>query len=541
VRELLENTKTLFDRLHWIGLGISLGLHLLIILLGMRMKRQTNATTNTTSTNSSYGSIPFVVRQVVMGHVVIALIGYGVWHAILRSDGCQRIESGAVFTTPFPNHTAVAAAAAALEDESLSLSSLSSLTAFPERMDVLLGSRFDAPFLGIYNRMLDYHPGNQRLHTLVTQYSYSTTNSMPIPLLLTIATEGLYRDFQTPMQGVVPRILQQDYASGYWTTTIDGNGNDNKEIVMETLRRELLMEQSPFIRFMVNQLKVVLADGRFGIMRDTVMAQRFTPLFTTHWETTLLLLFGTTITKKTKATKSSSSRFVVHRVAERPSRTTYRLRNHNRILGAMAVAAPNTNNTEEDPVAVVLQVGDRVYADYERSGHFQEGTIQRIYDAQWCHVVYTGEGNGNVGDSERVFVQGLQPYRPIVQGDVVEVDIEDETFLATVTKVHPLGTYDLLFDDGEEDSYVAREFFQLPRDADVPVSLSTTTTSSTSTTTDSLVTVGQRIKGNFHGQGEWYDGYIVRVNADGTYAVDYTDGDKESAVPRPFIRLPMEQ
>jgi hypothetical protein len=342
------------------------------------------------------------------------------WHAILRSDLCQRIESGAVFTTPFPNHT--------VEESSSSSSSLL-FTTVPERSDVLLGSRFDATFLGIYNRMLDYHPGNQRLQSLVTKYS-----NVP----LHIATEGVWRELQKPFQGVVPRLLQQDFASGYWTVL-------SKDEVKETLRRELLMEQSPWIRFLAYQLKAILADGRFGTMRDTVMAQRFTPLFTTHWET-VLLLSGETPTMKTNgaaATKSPSSRFALQLVAERPSttndRNTYhRLRNH-LIVSEMTVT-PNTNTEYH-------HVGDRVYADFERSGRFHEATIQNIHNSLFCHVEYA------TGEKERVLVQSLQTYRPIVQGDAVEVDIEDELFLATVTKVHPLGTYDdLAFDDGEEPS-----------------------------------------------------------------------------------------
>ena len=93
---------------------------------------------------------------------------------------------------------------------------------------------------------------------------------------LEIATERVLRDFQTPIHGVVPRLLQQDYQSGYWTVLLD------KQEIIETVRWELLMEQSPLVQLLAYHLKAVLADGRFGIMRDTLLAQRFTPLFTTH-------------------------------------------------------------------------------------------------------------------------------------------------------------------------------------------------------------------------------------------------------------------
>ena len=271
---------------------------------------------------------------------------------------------------------------------SASASSLLTYTTVPERMDALLGSHFDTPFLGIYNRMLDYHPGNQRLQLLVQEYSNFGNSNGPL-LLLEVATAQVVRNFRTPLQGVQPRLLQQDPDSGYWTVIRD---NDQ---VHETVRRELLMEQSPLVRGLGNHVKMVLADGRFGIRRDTSMAQRFTPLFATYWET---VLFGTTTIKGNVAPKSSSAvRFgVSRRLAERPSTTTntstrhFRLRKHN-ILGDSAAAiaitaamAATTKNKNVEDLGHVLEVGDRVYAGYERSGTFLEATIQMIYDSKWC-------------------------------------------------------------------------------------------------------------------------------------------------------------
>ena len=41
---------------------------------------------------------------------------------------------------------------------------------------------------------------------------------------------------------------------------------------------------------------------------------------------------------------------------------------------------------------------------------------------------------------------------------------------------------------------------------------------------------GDRIKGNWRGRGQWYQGTVASVNADGTYRVVYDDGDRESKV-----------
>ena len=49
--------------------------------------------------------------------------------------------------------------------------------------------------------------------------------------------------------------------------------------------------------------------------------------------------------------------------------------------------------------------------------------------------------------------------------------------------------------------------------------------------------VGTRVTANWLAYGSYYTGKIVRVNADGTYAIDYDDGDKETNVSRGLIRL----
>ena len=55
--------------------------------------------------------------------------------------------------------------------------------------------------------------------------------------------------------------------------------------------------------------------------------------------------------------------------------------------------------------------------------------------------------------------------------------------------------------------------------------------------------VGQRVEGNFDGEGEWYAGCVAAVNGGAapgsaaTYDIVYDDGDEETAVRRGLIRL----
>eukprot|EP01032_Pedospumella_encystans_P018952 gene18952-21560_t len=51
------------------------------------------------------------------------------------------------------------------------------------------------------------------------------------------------------------------------------------------------------------------------------------------------------------------------------------------------------------------------------------------------------------------------------------------------------------------------------------------------------ITEGAKVEGNYRGKGKWYTGRISRVNADGTYNVDYDDGEKETRLEASLVRL----
>ena len=50
------------------------------------------------------------------------------------------------------------------------------------------------------------------------------------------------------------------------------------------------------------------------------------------------------------------------------------------------------------------------------------------------------------------------------------------------------------------------------------------------------LTVGQRVRARFAGKGHLYNGKITAINADGTYAIEYDDGDWEDALQEEFIQ-----
>lgn len=47
---------------------------------------------------------------------------------------------------------------------------------------------------------------------------------------------------------------------------------------------------------------------------------------------------------------------------------------------------------------------------------------------------------------------------------------------------------------------------------------------------------GQRVSGRYRGGHAWYEGSVLAVNEDGTLAIQYDDGDTESAVLKGLVR-----
>ena len=48
---------------------------------------------------------------------------------------------------------------------------------------------------------------------------------------------------------------------------------------------------------------------------------------------------------------------------------------------------------------------------------------------------------------------------------------------------------------------------------------------------------GQEVEARYGGESEWFPGTIKTINADGTYDIDYADGDKETKVIAEFVRV----
>ena len=156
-------------------------------------------------------------------------MAYGLLLCIERSDLALHVKSGDAFAKPFP-----------VEEFDLmnndvfgggSRTTLFSVgpTTVPETHDVLFGTRFDAPFLASFNRFLDFHPGNERYNTLVSQYAHGIPPALWDPAVRAIVETIFHKEM---VQNVSPRFLKQAHVSGHWMAL------SQKDAIEETWKHE---------------------------------------------------------------------------------------------------------------------------------------------------------------------------------------------------------------------------------------------------------------------------------------------------------------
>jgi hypothetical protein len=96
------------------------------------------------------------------------------------------------------------------------------------------------------------------------------------------------------------------------------------------------------------------------------------------------------------------------------------------------------------------------------------------------------------------------------------------------------GTFDIDYDDGEKEMFVAAEMIR-PLDAAPSPSRFGSSNSGGGGGRGSL-REGMKVEGNYRGTGRYYKGVIKRENRDGSFDIDYDDGEKEMFVAVDLIR-----
>lgn len=365
------------------------------------------------------------LQRLLITHGLLLILGLKVWYNVTTSPWAKAVVSGHALMRPFPPVDAVS------EAEALTVSR--GPTTFPVRSDVLFGTRYDAAFLGSYDRWLDFHPGNVVFRNVVanaaqTYAAYARTSPV-LRLAVVQSVAGAMHDTQG-------RLLQQDFRTGDWRILEETES-------FEAIAGELALGSDETLSFAVKNIDWIVAMKRFGPQRGTPMA-RFSQLQLWYLRKSLLLE-GEPIVLPKEITLAVSPTQELRTMSGRLTLP------HSPIDTSAANLSKRTFFSDVTPPSSKLRTGSLIWAYFDDSEEWFPGTILGESAPDW----YNGAFDDN--SIEAVHITNIRPYRPVTEGDTVkgcyERDLQD-CYTGVVTRVHPGGSISIRYPDGEVEDLV---------------------------------------------------------------------------------------
>ncbi|GBG28986.1 Cytidine deaminase [Hondaea fermentalgiana] len=209
----------------------------------------------------------------------------------------------------------------------------------------------------------------------------------------------------------------------------------------------------------------------------------------------------------------------------------------------------------EDDAGGILREGDRVEARYKGGAKWYKGKITRVNADGSYNIDYDdgdqerrvasskvrklGGGAGRGGSPRRggrdEFDTEDDAGGVLREGDRVEARYKggSKYYKGKISRINADGSYNIDYDDGDQERRIApskvRKLGGSPRRGGRP-------SSDTEDDAGGVLREGDRVEARYKGGSKYYKGKISRVNADGSYNIDYDDGDQERRVAASKVR-----
>ena len=125
-------------------------------------------------------------------------------------------------------------------------------------------------------------------------------------------------------------------------------------------------------------------------------------------------------------------------------------------------------------------------------------------------------------------------------GEKVEAQYKGRSkyYPGRIARVREDGTYDIDYDDGEKETRVREDLIRsLEKRSSSPSRRDGKKDEASDSERDGAIEVGTRVEARYKGRSKYYPGEVVRVRSDGTYDIDYDDGEKEQRVALELIKV----
>ena len=188
-----------------------------------------------------------------------------------------------------------------------------------------------------------------------------------------------------------------------------------------------------------------------------------------------------------------------------------------------------------------MEEGMKVEANYKGKGRYYKGKIARDNRDGTFDITYD-DGDKEYAKRE-ADIRSLEDARPtspsrgggsrLEEGMKVEARYRGRSryYPGRIRRENRDGTFDVDYDDGEKEMGVIEDYIRALED---------TRPTSPSRGGGSRLEEGMKVEARYRGRSRYYPGKIRRENRDGTFDIDYDDGEKEMGVAEELIR-PLER
>eukprot|EP01047_Picozoa_sp_COSAG01_P037423 COSAG01_NODE_2972_length_6774_cov_7.923146_1_plen_1153_part_00 len=172
-----------------------------------------------------------------------------------------------------------------------------------------------------------------------------------------------------------------------------------------------------------------------------------------------------------------------------------------------------------------IEEGSKVEGNYEGRGRWYPGVIRRERANGTFDIHYDDGDRENNVDRDRIRLSTASaPSAPaLTEGSKVEGNYRGRGrwYPGVIGRKRANGSFDINYDDGERELGVDRDMIRV---------------STASAPSAPALTEGSKVEGNYRGRGRWYPGVIGRKRANGSFDINYDDGERETNVAQSCIR-----
>jgi hypothetical protein len=199
-----------------------------------------------------------------------------------------------------------------------------------------------------------------------------------------------------------------------------------------------------------------------------------------------------------------------------------------------------------------FQEGSRVEGNYRGKGKWYPGIIRYVGSNNVYDIHYDDGETERFVTRERVRLRVPEQLKqeqtspsntettPLRVFDRVEANYRSRGvwYSGRIRRICGDDDYMIDYDDGETEVRVKRRNIRRIPVADLPDSSPSRGITETGTGTGIQFHVGSRVEGNYLSRGTYYPGMIQRLRLNGTFDIEYDDGEQETQVREENLRLP---